>query len=101
MNERPEKFPVSPRAAKVREVPIWHLSPRHHSRSVAKAWNEATTEDAEVQVPEMPADVQGRLEAIWADAYRAAWDTIAPERDRLQGEVEQLAKLTESKPEYF
>jgi len=32
------------------------------------------------------------LEAIWADAYRAAWDVVAPERDRLQGEVEQLTK---------
>jgi len=60
--------------------------------SVAKAWNEATTEDAEVSVPEVPVDVQGRLEAIWADAYRAAWDTVAPERDRLQVDVEQLTK---------
>lgn len=60
--------------------------------SVAKAWNEATTEDAVVPVPEMPADVQGRLEAIWADAYRAAWDAVAPERDRLRVEVEQLTK---------
>src|SRR5690625_2294390 len=60
--------------------------------AVAKAWNEATTEDAVVPVPEIPADVQGRLEAIWADAYRAAWDAVAPERDRLQGEVEHLTK---------
>jgi hypothetical protein len=60
--------------------------------SVAKAWNEATTDDAVVPVPEMPADVQGRLEAIWADAYRAAWDAVAPERDRLRVEVEQLTK---------
>ena len=60
--------------------------------AVAKAWNEATTEDETVPVPEVPADVQGRLEAIWADAYRAAWDAVAPERDRLQAEVEQLTK---------
>ena len=64
--------------------------------SVAKAWNEATTEDAEVPVPEVPADVQGRLEAIWADAYRVAWDTVAPERDRLQAEMEQLTKDAEA-----
>lgn len=62
--------------------------------SVAKAWNEATTEDETVPVPEVPADVQGRFEAIWADVYRAAWDAVAPERDRLQGEVEQLTKDT-------
>src|SRR5699024_8327714 len=55
--------------------------------ALAKAWNEATTEDAVVQVPEMPADVQVGLEAIWADAYRAAWDAVAQERDRLNGEV--------------
>lgn len=60
--------------------------------AVAKAWNEATTEDETVPVPEVPTDVQGRFEAIWADAYRAAWDAMAPERDRLQAEVEQLTK---------
>src|SRR5699024_5720965 len=60
--------------------------------SVAKAWNEATTEDAVVPVPEIPADVQGRLEAIWADAYLAAWDAVARERNRLRVEVEQLTK---------
>ena len=60
--------------------------------SVAKAWNEATTEDTAVPVPEVPADVQGRFEAMWADAYRAAWDAVAPQRDRLQVEVEQLTK---------
>lgn len=60
--------------------------------AVAKAWNEATTEDTVVSVPEIPADVQGRLEAIWADAYRAAWDAVAPERDRLQLEMEHLTK---------
>lgn len=60
--------------------------------AVAKAWNEATTEDDTVPVPEVPTDVRGRFEAIWADAYRAAWDAVAPERDRLQVEVEQLTK---------
>jgi hypothetical protein len=60
--------------------------------SVAKAWNEATVEDDTVLVPEVPRDVHGRFEAIWADAYRAAWDAVTPERDRLQGEVEQLTK---------
>lgn len=60
--------------------------------AVAKAWNEATTEDTVVAVPEIPADVQGRLEAIWADAYRAAWDAVTPERDRLRVEVEHLTK---------
>lgn len=60
--------------------------------SVAKAWNEATTEDTAVPVPEVPTDVQGRFEAMWADAYRAAWDAVAPQRDRLQVEVEQLTK---------
>src|SRR5699024_9440711 len=60
--------------------------------AVAKAWNEDSTKDAVVQEQDMTAAVQGRLEAIWADAYRAAWDAVAPERDRLQGEVEQLTK---------
>lgn len=64
--------------------------------AVAKAWNEATTEDETVPVPEVPTDVHGRFEAIWADAYRAAWDAVAPERDRLQGEVEQLTKDTQA-----
>src|SRR5699024_7254548 len=56
----------------------------------AKAWNEATTEDAVVQVSEVRDDVLARWEAIWSDAYRAAWDAVAIERDRLQGEVEKL-----------
>jgi len=60
--------------------------------AVAKAWNAATIEDTAVPVPEVPADVQGRLEAMWADAYRAAWDAVAPQRDRLQLEVEHLTK---------
>src|SRR5690625_783315 len=57
-----------------------------------KAWNAATIEDTAVQVPEVPADVQGRLEAMWADAYRAAWDAVTPHRDRLQAEVDHLTK---------
>lgn len=60
--------------------------------TVAKAWNDAASEDTSVPVPDVPADVQGRLEAIWADAYRAALDAAAPERDRLQLEVEHLTK---------
>lgn len=31
-----------------------------------------------------------RLDAIWADAYRAAVATVTPERDRLAVEVEEL-----------
>lgn len=60
--------------------------------SVAKAWNEAAAEDTAVPVPEVPADVQGRFEAMWADAYRAAWDAVAPQLDRFQAEVEQMTK---------
>ncbi|NWN87252.1 MAG: DNA-binding protein [Micrococcaceae bacterium] len=60
--------------------------------TVAKAWNDAATEDTAVPVPDVPADVQGRLEAIWADAYRAALDAAAPERDRLQLELDHLTK---------
>jgi len=64
--------------------------------AVAKAWNAATIEDTAVPVPEVPADVQGRLEAMWADAYRAAWDAAAPQLDRLQLEVEHLTKDTQA-----
>lgn len=60
--------------------------------TVAKAWNDTTNEDATVPIPDVPEDVQGRLQAIWADAYRAAVDTVAPQRDRLQLEVEHLTK---------
>lgn len=56
----------------------------------ARAWREAQADESEVEVPEVPADVRGRLDAIWADAYRAAVATITPERDRLAGEVEEL-----------
>lgn len=56
----------------------------------ARAWREAQAEDTEVQVPEVPADVRGRLDAIWADAYRAAITAVRPERDRLAVEVEEL-----------
>lgn len=58
--------------------------------TVAKAWNDATSEDATVPIPDVPEDVQGRLQAIWSDAYRSALDAVNPERDRLQVEVEQL-----------
>ena len=58
--------------------------------AAARAWREATAEDSEVEVPEIPADVNARLSAIWADAYRAAVAGVAPERDRLATEAEQL-----------
>lgn len=56
----------------------------------ARAWREATAERAEVEVPEVPEDVRGRVTAIWADAYRAAHAALSPERDQLAAEVEQL-----------
>lgn len=56
----------------------------------ARAWREATAERSEVEVPEVPADVRGRLAAIWADAYRAAHAALSPERDRLAAAVEEL-----------
>src|SRR5690625_2027948 len=51
--------------------------------AAARAWREATRDRAEVEVPEVPADVSARLAAVWADAYRAAISVVAPERDRL------------------
>lgn len=56
----------------------------------ARAWNAATEEQAEIEVPDVPGDVRGRLDAIWADAYRAAHTTVSPERDRLAVKVEEL-----------
>lgn len=56
----------------------------------ARAWTQAQADEAEVQVPETPADVRSRLDAIWTDAYRAALTAVTPERDRLSAEVEQL-----------
>ena len=38
----------------------------------ARAWKEATAEQPDVVVPEVPDDVTSRLTAIWADAYRTA-----------------------------
>ncbi|GAA3853085.1 DNA-binding protein [Brevibacterium ammoniilyticum] len=58
--------------------------------AAAKAWNEATATDEAEAIPEVPEDVQGRLAAIWADAYRAALAAVTPERDKLAAEVEQL-----------
>lgn len=58
--------------------------------AAARAWREATADRAEVEVPEVPEDVTARLAAIWADAYRAAVATVAPERDRLAAEAEEL-----------
>ncbi|WP_069956283.1 DNA-binding protein [Nesterenkonia massiliensis] len=57
---------------------------------VARAWREATAERTEVQVPEVPEDVRGRLAAIWADAYRTAHAAVSPERDQLAATVEEL-----------
>lgn len=56
----------------------------------ARAWREAQAEGSEVEVPGVPEDVRGRLDAIWADAYRAAITVITPERDRLAADVEGL-----------
>lgn len=58
--------------------------------AAARAWREATSDRAEVEVPEVPEDVTARLAAVWADAYRAAVATVTPERDRLAAEVEEL-----------
>lgn len=58
--------------------------------AAARAWREATAEDSEVEVPEVPEDVSARLAAVWADAYRAAVAAVTPERDRLAAEVEEL-----------
>lgn len=64
--------------------------------AAARAWREATSEAAEVEVPEVPADVSARLAAVWADAYRAAVATVTPERDRLAAEVEELRAEVEA-----
>lgn len=58
--------------------------------AAAKAWREATAEQSEVEVPEVPEDVSARMAAVWADAYRAAVASVTPERDRLAAEVEEL-----------
>lgn len=59
------------------------------ANSAAKAWNEALSTDA-VDIPEVPNDVQGRLVGIWADAYRAAYYAVTPERDRLAAQIKEL-----------
>ena len=41
-------------------------------------------------IPSVPEDVTGRLEAIWADAYRAALASVTPERDQLRVDVDSL-----------
>lgn len=58
--------------------------------AAAKAWREATAEQSEVEVPEVPEDVSARMAAVWADAYRAAVATVTPERDRLAADVDEL-----------
>lgn len=58
--------------------------------AAARAWREATAEDSEVEVPEVPEDVTARLAAVWADAYRAAVASVTPERDQLAAEAEEL-----------
>ena len=62
----------------------------------AKAWREASQEDNAVTIPETPEDVKGRLDAIWADAYRAALAAVTPERDRLAAEAETLRAEVEA-----
>ena len=57
--------------------------------AAARAWKEASAGD-DLEIPEMPKDVSGRLAAIWADAYRAAHGTVTPERDQLAAEVTRL-----------
>lgn len=64
--------------------------------AAARAWREATAEDSEIEVPEVPADVSARLSAVWADAYRAAVATVTPERDRLAAEAEELRTEVEA-----
>lgn len=58
--------------------------------AAARAWKEASAERDDLEIPEMPKDVSGRLAAIWADAYRAAHGTVTPERDQLAAEVIRL-----------
>lgn len=55
----------------------------------AKAWNEALDADS-LSIPEAPSDVRARVESIWADAYRAAYYLVTPERDRLAAELSAL-----------
>lgn len=58
--------------------------------ATAKAWNDAARDDDHETIPAVPEDVTGRLEAIWADAYRAALAVVTPERDQLRADVETL-----------
>lgn len=62
----------------------------------ARAWKEATAERNNLEIPEMPSDVSGRLAAIWADAYRAAHGTVSQERDHLAAEVANLREEVEA-----
>lgn len=56
----------------------------------ARAWKAAAEEQTQLVIPDVPADVAGRLSAIWADAYRAAVAAVSPERDRFALEIEEL-----------
>lgn len=58
--------------------------------ATAKAWNDAARDEGHETIPAVPEDVTGRLEAIWADAYRAALAAVTPERDQLRTDVETL-----------
>lgn len=58
--------------------------------ATAKAWNDAASEEDHETIPAVPEDVTGRLEAIWADAYRAALAAVTPERDQLRSDVDAL-----------
>lgn len=64
--------------------------------AAARAWREATTEASEVEVPAVPEDVNGRMAAIWADAYRAAVATVTPERDQFAAEADELRTEVEA-----
>lgn len=62
----------------------------------ARAWKEATAEQSDVVVPDVPEDVTSRLTAIWVDAYRAAYAIVRPERDTLATAVEKLEAEVEA-----
>jgi predicted nucleic acid-binding Zn-ribbon protein len=62
----------------------------------ARAWKEATAEQSDVVVPDVPEDVTSRLTAIWADAYRAAYAKVRPERDTLATAVKKLEAEVEA-----
>lgn len=64
--------------------------------SVARAWREAENESEKLTIPEVPADVSAHFNAIWADAYRSAFTSVSPERDRLATKVAELRQEVEA-----